>query len=344
LELQEFLRSLDFHTRYAVHGFIGTQSVSIAQRGGRNCNVAEVRRRWGFAIDLYLPQQNGGIRWIEHSRGGTERTLPHECRSILNDLRNEVEMTSDIGSPRPVSPGQFDIVFNPRCSALLFHEIAGHFFEEDTLTCARRVPALGQRLGSARVTVEDDATAPEMFGSRKIDDEGQASRRIPLITQGVLSGFLVRGEHPAMAHLTKVPCAVRQDFRFQPMGRVSNTVVSAGVGRAQDFLAELRHGILVNKLAEGKIEPDSGMCTLIVSESFLVEHGRTTVALQPFAIYGTGVSMLGAIQEIGVDSVSVASFCRSQGVIVPVGGRAPSCLVRSLSIRPLDDGDEELSR
>ena len=49
---------------------------------------------------------------------------------------------------------------------------------------------VGEQIGSPLLTIVDDPTNPESLGAESYDDEGLATRRVPLLRGGVLEGFL----------------------------------------------------------------------------------------------------------------------------------------------------------
>ena len=54
---------------------------------------------------------------------------------------------------------------------------------------------MNEAVGASSLTLTDDATDPDAFTASAIDAEGLATRRVPLIADGVLQAFLVRHLH-----------------------------------------------------------------------------------------------------------------------------------------------------
>jgi PmbA protein len=98
--------------------------------------------------------------------------------------------TRMLGAVQPPS-GTITLVLEPRMAAIILGVVGGTLDGESMLK--GRSPfadRVGEQIASPLVTLVDDPTDPESLGADSHDGEGLATRRVPLIENGVLQGFL----------------------------------------------------------------------------------------------------------------------------------------------------------
>jgi TldD protein len=102
-------------------------------------------------------------------------------------------------------PGRRTIVLHPSQLYLQIHESCGHPTELDRVFGMEAAYAgtsfltpdkldAGFRYGSQLVTLVGDATTPGGLGTFGWDDEGVVAQRVPLVSEGVLTGYLTSRE------------------------------------------------------------------------------------------------------------------------------------------------------
>jgi TldD protein len=140
---------------------------------------------------------------------------------------------------------------------LQVHESVGHAVELDRVLGREAsyagtsfVPADGigsRRFGSERVNVTADATTPGGLGSFRWDDEGVEGRPVPILRDGVLSGFLSSRETASEIGLERSGGCMRADgFTRQPIVRMTNVNLEAGdAGSLDDLIAATDDGLLI---------------------------------------------------------------------------------------------------
>src|SRR3954447_291605 len=151
--------------------------------------------------------------------------------------------------------GRMTLVLDGEQTALQVHESVGHAVELDRVlgreasyagTSFVQVPDLGSlQYGSEHMNVSADATCLGGLGSFGWDDEGVAGHAFPLVSEGVLRGFLSSREAAAEIGLERSGGCMRADgFARQPIIRMTNVNLAPGnAGTLDDLIADTDDGV-----------------------------------------------------------------------------------------------------
>ena len=87
------------------------------------------------------------------------------------------------------------VILGPGFGAVIFHEACGHAMEAAATANNQSVLAgkIGEKIASDKVTIIDDGTIDNLWGTSNIDDEGELTRKNILIENGVLVNYLNEG-------------------------------------------------------------------------------------------------------------------------------------------------------
>ncbi len=158
----------------------------------------------------------------------------------------------------PACPaGRTSLILAGEQLGVQIHESIGHAVELDRVL-GREISYAGGsfvaaddlgslQFGSEHVNVTADATTPGGLGSFRWDDEGVEGRPVPLIRDGVLTGFLSSRETAAEIGLERSGGCARSDgFARQPIVRMTNVNLEPGeAGSLDDLIADTEHGLLI---------------------------------------------------------------------------------------------------
>jgi TldD protein len=99
--------------------------------------------------------------------------------------------------------------------------------------------------GSELMSVTADATSPSGLGTYGWDDEGVAARSEPIVTDGVLTGFLSSRETAAAIGLDhSAGCMRAEGFARQPIVRMSNVNLAPGdAGTLDELIGSTERGL-----------------------------------------------------------------------------------------------------
>ena len=174
--------------------------------------------------------------------------------------------------------GRMPVVIENGFGGVIFHEACGHSLEATSVAKGRSVFSgkLGQAIASPVVTAVDDATIPNAWGSGNIDDEGLPCQRTVLIENGILKNYLIDRLGSRRMGLPANGSGRRQDYRFAPTSRMSNTFIAPGNHSDEEIVASVQHGLYCKTMGGGSVNPATGEFNFSVREGYMIENGRST--------------------------------------------------------------------
>jgi TldD protein len=309
------------------------QRVIIASSDGV---LAEDERRV-VQLSATVTAERGGVRQQgRRARGGQiglelfERFSPEELGR--ESAEGAIQMLDAIPAPAGTMP----VVMSNGWGGVLFHEAVGHGLEADHIERKSSVYAgkLGERVAAPIVTLVDDATIPNHRGSFRVDDEGVAGQRTPLVVGGILEGYLTDRKHALALGLPTSGNGRRQSFQKLPLPRMTNLVVEPGTSKPAEILADTPRGLYVVSLGGGQVDTTSGQFVFSVTEGYLIEGGRLGAPVRGATLAGDSFSVLARVDAIADDFALDPGLgsCGKQGQYVPVGVGQPTLRVAELIV------------
>ncbi len=224
-------------------------------------------------------------------------------------------------SARPAPSGVVPVVIKSGTGGILFHEACGHGLEADHVVkdASAYRGKLGELVASPLVTLVDDGTPVDQWGTAVIDDEGHPAQRNILIENGVLTDYMwdyLRGRRSGRASSGN---GRRQSYQHLPMVRMTNTYLLAGTDDPDEIVAQTPYGVYVAKLGGGQVNTATGDFVFGMTEAFLIEDGRITEPLRDANLIGNGPDVLRKIDAVGNDFDMSPGTCGKDGQSVPVG-------------------------
>ena len=105
----------------------------------------------------------------------------------------------------------------------------------------------GERCFDPRITIHDDPLSPYRPGSRPFDDEGVPARRLPLVVEGVVQGFVYDLQTAGMAGAASTGSASRAAASL-PSPDLSVLVVEPGEASLDELIAAIPDGLVVEEM------------------------------------------------------------------------------------------------
>ena len=237
---------------------------------------------------------------------------------------------------REAPAGTFPVVLGPGDAGVLLHEAVGHGLEADfnrkkTSNYSDRV---GERVAAPGVTIVDDGTLASSRGTINVDDEGHAPRRNVLIEDGILQAYM--HDDLSTKHFGLGPSGNgrRQDYRYVPMPRMTNTFMLAGQDDPEEIVRSVDFGVYACAFSGGQVNISNGDFVFSVTEGYLIEDGKITAPVKGVNLIGNGPEALTQVSMIGHDfQLSDGRWtCGKAGQSVPVGIGMPTLKVDAMTV------------
>ncbi len=194
------------------------------------------------AVAVAVDGSESQVRSYPASHGGHVLQAGYEQFLALELERHAPRVAGEavaLVSAPACPPGRSTLILAGEQLGLQVHESVGHAVELDRVLGREAsyagtsfVPASGigsLRFGSERVSVTADATSAGGLGSYRWDDEGVEGRAVPIVREGVLTGFLSSRETAAEIGLERSGgCMRAEGFDRQPIVRMTNVNLDAG--------------------------------------------------------------------------------------------------------------------
>ncbi|MBS5477942.1 MAG: TldD/PmbA family protein, partial [Coriobacteriia bacterium] len=215
------------------------------------------------------------------------------------------------------------------------HEDCGHPLESTHLAGGASVfyGKIGQRVASPLVTILDDGTQSGLCGSAAISDEGVASAPNLLIEDGVLRGYMVDRLGSRQLGMAQTAAGRRQDYRFAPVARMTNTYMRAGTTPNDSIIPSVSHGLYVSEVGGGNVNPTTGNFNFLVASGYLIENGELTYPIANINLSGQSIDALMRVAAVGdTYHPDDGSLCGADSGLIYVTAYMPRVLIDGMLV------------
>ncbi|RUM41309.1 MAG: TldD/PmbA family protein [Desulfurobacterium sp.] len=235
---------------------------------------------------------------------------------------------------KPAPAGKFTVVISSKAGGTMIHEAVGHGLEADLANQGLSVYSgkIGQKVASELITVIDDGTMPEKYGSSGYDDEGVPTQKNILIENGILRGFMCDLTEAMKSGEFSTGNGRRQSYMHVPIPRMTNTYVAPGDTDPEEIIRDTKSGILVVKMGGGQVNTVNGDFIFEVSEGYLIENGEVTEPIRGVSLIGNGPKVLQQIDAVGNDLGFAIGTCGKDGQGVPVSDGLPTIRIPEITV------------
>ena len=227
-----------------------------------------------------------------------------------------------------IETGTYPVLFTPHgVGAALLMPLAVAFNGKNVVDKTSRLAGrLGEHLFDAAISLQDDATVLGRTTSAPCDAEGTHSRVIPLISKGVVSGFLYDLQTAAGASSESTGSGHRADARSQVRPGMSAFVFTPGGATFAEMLSSMEDGLLVEELigaGQGNLLAGDFGGNLLLG--YKVENGEIVGRVKDTMIAGNVMDALARGVTVGSDARWVGGGLQTpsilcEGVAVSSGG------------------------
>ncbi len=213
----------------------------------------------------------------------------------VSDLAAEVVDTCERNqNATAVDPGDFEVVLSPYAVTDMLEHLAWVGFSALATQEHRSFMRMGERLMDDRVTIRDDATAPDVFPF-PFDDEGVSTRPVTLIDRGRCAGLVY--DTPTALHdgVASTGHSLPQPNTWGPIAR--HMTMDPGGTAWQDLVASVSRGLYVTRFWYVRdVHPLRTVITGMTREgTFLIENGKITRPVKDLRFTQSIVGALDAV-------------------------------------------------
>ncbi len=278
-------------------------SDSYAHRGYANTDGSCIlyEHLISHILGVLIGRRGDAVRRAVFAVGGSsDYSRLAEREDVLERSLAELD---ELLSAAPITGGSYPIVLDPYGSGVFIHEAFGHRSEADLTMdnpMLREKLSLGSQIATPILTVYDDPTLPGYGGSYPVDDEGVLARRTPLILKGRVAGRLHSRETAAAFEEQVTGNCRASDAGFEPVIRMSNTIIENGTSSLDDMIASIDDGYYVAGGAGGQGGIDF---TFGAHWARRIENGKLKEMVSDVNLSGNLFTTLKAISMVGNDQL-----------------------------------------
>jgi len=217
-------------------------------------------------------------------------------------VKEAVARATGMLGARKISSMRAPVILDSRVAGEFLELLAPSFsaenlYKEKSLLKGRQ----GERLFPASLNIRDDGTLKGGMATAPFDGEGVAAQNTPLVTAGVIQGFLYDTIYAARMGAATTGNSARSGVKGLPHLGISNFYIENGTASPAALLAGISRGMqLTSLVGMHTANPVSGDFS-VGATGFLIENGQLTHPVKGVAIAGNVVELFKNIEMIGDD-------------------------------------------
>lgn len=237
---------------------------------------------------------------------------------------------------KPVQPGNYPVILSPETAGVFAHESFGHKSEADFMIgdeTMKKEWTIGKQVGSKILSIYDSG-AGEGSGYCPFDDEGNAAGKVYLIRNGVLTGRLHSATTAAELDEQPTGNARAIDCNFEPIVRMTSTVIEAGDQTVDELFAGIEHGYFIKTYKHG-----SGMSTFTIAPllAYEIVNGKIGNPVKIAVITGNVFETLNLIEGLSDQTEVISSIMGGCGKMeqmpLPVSFGGPYVKISKMTVQ-----------
>lgn len=309
------------------------QRVQIANTEGVYAQDQRVRSRVRFMMTA--AKEGGAGRQTGYIGPGAMQGPEFlESEEFLEYAREAARNAKGMLGARPCPAGRMPVIISNGFGGLFFHEACGHSLEGSAVAsgCSEFAGRLGQKIASEKVTLIDDGSIAGEWGSLGIDDEGILTQKNVLIEGGVLKGYLLDRLNARRMGLKPTGSSRRENYRFAPAPRMTNTYIAPGPDRLADMIGSTERGLFVKNINAGSVDPVTGEFNFNTGETYLIEKGKITIPVMSATLIGTGGEILPRVDMVSDNFALGHGYCYAGSGQLPIGAGQPAVRITEMTV------------
>jgi len=309
------------YTEISEHSVFASQFADLAQRVPRlYLSLVAVVQGENGQIQYDYTSKSGGAGW--EVLNVTEEEIQELIDGALALLRAE-----------RIEPGEYQVISAPGVSGTLCHESFGHGVETDMFLKQRARAAyfIDRTVGSPLVNIVDDPSRPAGFGSYFFDDEGRTASPTQIVENGIFRRGITDFYSATALNIPRSANGRRQDYSRKSYARMSNTYFDAGTSTLDEMLAQVDHGIYLDKWSSGMEDPQGWGIQVTCHYGHEIKGGKITDRVfAPIGISGYVPEVLQSISAVSSGLALDAGSCgKGHKETLPVASGGPHLLLKA---------------
>lgn len=230
--------------------------------------------------------------------------------------------------------GEMPVILGNGFGAVIFHEACGHGLEATSIAPKVSVfkDDLNKKIATDKVTLIDDGTIKDVWGSSIIDDEGNDTQKNVLIENGILKKYLIDDFNSDIMGLESNGCGRREDYTYPPTSRMSNTYLQSGTDKIEDMIKSIEYGVYCERMSGGSVNPATGEFNFAVDVARLIENGKVTKMLKGVTLIGNSKDILQNVEMVADDLKLSGGYCGSKSGLVYVTIGQPTIKISKILV------------
>ncbi len=216
--------------------------------------------------------------------------------------------------------GTFPAVLAPEVVGVFVHEAFGHLAEADLAEAGILHGRIGEEIASEHVTIVDDPTVPDAFGTYRYDDEGVEAVKAVIVEKGVLKQYMNDRRHAALLGAKPTGNARAEDYYARPLVRMRTTYMAPGDMRREELFEGIEYGYYIVSFRGGQANLD-GTFQVGVQEAYVIRNGEVAEPVRNMSISGNTLETLKTVTGVADDLRIFYGRCgKGQTVYISDGG------------------------
>ena len=278
----------------------------------------------GFETGFEGPGAQQGIEYFR-----TEKVNPRKA------ARKAAETALMMLTAAECPSGKMPVVIGNGWGGVLFHESCGHPLEASAvakgLSCFSG-NKIGDYVASPIVSAVDDSTIPSEWGSIDIDDEGNLGTKRLLIKNGKLHDYMIDDLNGRRMGREGNGACRRQNYRFIPTSRMSNTYICNGKNTPEEVIAATKLGLYAVGFNGGSVDPTTGEFNFGCSEAYIIRDGKICEPVKGATLIGKGFEILKKIDMVANDLDLAQGMCGASSGSIRTNVGQPTLRVSEVTV------------
>ncbi len=304
------------------------QDVAVLNSEGTFSRERRVVTTLRFFVTVSDGVKSSG-NWTNYSFAAGFEALDSE-EALRQIVEPTVQTALDGLVAKPIKAGYMPVVVD---SGTFIHEDCGHPLESTHLKGGVFAGLVGQQVASPLVTVCDGGVIPGYVGTNAMSDEGVPSATNVLIEDGVLRNYMIDRLGSRQLGMPQTAAGRRQDYRFAPVARMTNTYVRRGTTPTEDIIPSVDYGLYVREVGGGNVDPVTGKFNFLASSGNIIEHGELTDPISNVNMSGRSIDALKRVAAVGDRYFrDTGALCGADSGLIYVTAFMPRILIDGMQV------------